>query len=124
MLADAIAEIKAEMDGNKNNSYIQVVGAFLLRHLETNPQDAEKILTKGKTIGKSLDAMREEARKKQHNGVAMLTDAEGFAIVLKYFGIEGEPAVVPATPAAPVAPAATTPSATSDFNVTLDDFLM
>lgn len=123
MQAEAIAKLQSEMDGNKNNHYIQVVGAFLLRHLEANPQDADKIMTADKSIAKSLDIMKEEARKKQSGGVAVLSDAEGFAIVLRYFGIESSPAAAaaPVTPPVVATPAPT--SAASDFDVKLDDFL-
>lgn len=118
MLTEAISKLKAEMDGNKNNPYIKVIGDFLLRHLEVDPGAAEKIMTSDKTIAKSLDAMKAEAKKKQHNGMAMLTDAEGFAIVLKYFGIEGAPA------AGTIAPIRSEPSEQiSNFDVKLDDFL-
>ncbi|KKX56360.1 Cas9 inhibitor AcrIIA9 family protein [Brevibacillus borstelensis] len=126
MKADAIAKIKAEIDRNKSNPYIKVVGDFLLGHLETDPEAAEKIMAADKTIAKSLDAMKAEAKKKQQNGMAMLTDAEGFAIVLKYFGIKGKP-VVSSSPVAPpsdraaLAPAAK--PAVPDFDVKLDDFL-
>ncbi|MBO8164683.1 MAG: hypothetical protein H0Z34_13360 [Brevibacillus sp.] len=124
MQADAISKIKTEMNGNKNNPYIQVVGDFLLRHLETNPDDAEKIMATDKTIAGSLDAMKAEARKKQHNGVAMLTDAEGYAIVLKYFGIEGTPVTTSALATPVSAPVAAAPAASgSDFDVKLEDFL-
>ncbi|MED1850328.1 hypothetical protein P4V33_01550 [Brevibacillus borstelensis] len=126
MQAEALAKIKAEMDGNKNNPYIQVIGDFLLRHLEADPGAAEKILAADKTIGKSLDAMKEEARKKQHNGMAILTDAEGFAIALKYFGIEGEVNTGAALSAPASRPAVTVPvakPAAPDFDVKLDDFL-
>ena len=126
MQAEALSKIKAEMNGNKNNPYIQVIGDFLLHHLEANPEAAEKIMAADKTIGKSLDAMRNEARKKQHKGMAILTDAEGFAIVLKYFGIEG-PVYSGAAPAAPASrPTVTAPPtkpAAPDFDVKLDDFL-
>lgn len=118
MIENAIAKVKTEMDGNKNNSYIQVVGQFLLQHLEANPADAEKIMTADKTISKSLDAMRKAAEKKKTGNFAMLTPDEGFAEVLKYFDIEG--AVKTPDPAAAVkcpAPAA------NDFNVSLDDLL-
>ncbi|MBY0054112.1 hypothetical protein H7K32_21095 [Brevibacillus agri] len=126
MKVDAIAKIKAEMDGNKSNPYIKLVGDFLLGHIEITPGAAEKIMAADKTIAKSLDAMKAEARKKQHNGMAMLTDVEGFAIVLKYFGIEGQPVAV-ATPAVPM-PASTTNAASlkpvvPGFDVKLDDFL-
>lgn len=124
MLTEAISKLKAEMDGNKNNPYIKVIGDFLLRRLEADPGAAEKIMAADKTIAKSLDAMKTEAKKKQQNGMAILTDAEGFAIVLKYFGIKG----APVEPPAQVVPAPTqldAPVTTSEsaFDVKLDDFL-
>jgi len=122
MLENAIAKIKAEIEKGKNNSYIQVVGGFLLQHLDKNPQDAEKILTEGKTIGKSLDEMRKEAEKKKVGNCAVLTDQEGFAVVLKYFGIEGI-VTTPAQVAATATPAPTPPVAESVFDVKLDDLL-
>jgi len=104
---EAISKLQTEMEQAQNNSYVQVVGGFLLKHLDSNPVVAEKILDPDKTIIKSLDAMREEARKNQVGGVGVLTDAEGFAVVLKYFGIEE----------------AATPAPGAGFIVKLDDLL-
>ena len=87
MLQKVIAKLKSEMDKNSNNPYIQVVGSFLFNYLESSPEAAEKILTEDKTIIKSLDAMKNEASKKKIGNCAVLTDQEGFDIVLKYFGI-------------------------------------
>jgi hypothetical protein len=127
-MSDAIAKLKAEIDQNKNNSYVQVVGEFLLSHLDKHPQDAEKILDKDKTIAKSLDEMRNAASKKKVGNCAMFTPAEGFAIVLKYFGIESTVDIT--VPAALVDPKPTIaptlkPKAKSavDFDVSLDEFL-
>ena len=122
MLADAVNKIRTEMTSNASNPYVQAVGQFLVAHLEANPAHAEKVLSEGKTVAKSLDEMRKVAEKKKSGGVAVLTDAEGFAIVLKYFGIDGRvsaPAQLVATPvvAAPPVPAS------SGFDVNLDDFL-
>jgi len=89
----AIEKIRAEMDANKNNAYVQVVGEFLLQHLAANPQDAEKILNPDKTILKSLEEMRKVAEKKKVGNCAVLTDQEGFEVVLKYFGIDAKPQV-------------------------------
>lgn len=36
MLNKAIEKIKVEIDSNKNNSYIQVVGEFLLQYLNVD----------------------------------------------------------------------------------------
>lgn len=122
MFKDAISKLRSEMDKNTNNPYIQVVGGFLLQHLEVSPESAEKITATDKTIGKSLDEMRKAAEKKKVGNCAVLTDAEGFAVVLKYFGIKAPAnAAVPATPApTPIQVPAHT---SADFNVSLDDLL-
>lgn len=114
---EAIDKIKAEMKENANNPYVQVVGNFLIEHVTNSPDDAPKVLAKDKTIAKSLDAMRKEASKKKVNNVAVLTDAEGFAVVLNYFGIntKTKPATKPTKP--------TEAQPATDFDVKLDDFL-
>lgn len=88
MQAEAIVKLRTEMNGAADNVYVQVIGDFLLGHVKRNPQDAEKMLAADKTIIKSLDEMRKEAKKKESGGVAMLKDDEAYAIVLKYFGVE------------------------------------
>ncbi|MDO3680408.1 hypothetical protein [Paenibacillus ehimensis] len=124
MSAEAIAKIEAEMKANQDDSYIQYIGQFLLQRIETNPDDAAKLASKDKTIAKSLEAMKGEAMKKQKNGMAMLTPDQGFAIVLKYFGITGAAAPVPASVVtAPAADATVAKKPVSDFDVKLDDFL-
>ncbi|NRS50996.1 Cas9 inhibitor AcrIIA9 family protein [Brevibacillus sp. HB2.2] len=124
MLSDAISKLKAEIESEKKKPYIKVIGDFLIQHLEANPEQAENVMTGDKTIAKSLEAMKAEAKKNQQNGMAMLTDAEGFAIVFKYFGIKGAIASTPA-PAAPVqAPKRIEqPTDASDFEINLEDFL-
>lgn len=125
MIENAIAKLKAEMDQNKNNPYIQVVGGFLIQELNVNPGAAEKILAEGKTIGKSLDEMRRAAEKKKVGNCAVLTDQEGFDIVLKYFDIKRSAPV--ATPVQSAqqneikAVESTLPSI--DFDIGLDDLL-
>lgn len=119
MKQQAIEKIQGEMNGNGNNPYIQVVGNFLLQHLDGDQGAAEKILAKDKTIAKSLEAMRKAAEKKKVGNMAVLTDAEGFAVVLKYFGIDGQPVNVKASAVPPVK----TEKPSDDFNVSLDDFL-
>lgn len=120
-MQEAITKLRTEMEGNSNNHYLQIVGDFLIRHITIHPEDAIKVMTADKTIAKSLTAMQSEARKKQVGGMAMLTDAEGFAVVLKYFGISGDP--VTAVPATPIVntPA---PKATPAFNISFEEFLL
>lgn len=88
MLSDAITKLKLEMEQNNNNPYIQVVGNFLTEYVSAHPDTTEKILVEGKSIGNSLNEMRKAAEKKKVGNSAVLTDQEGFDIVLKYFGIE------------------------------------
>lgn len=117
MSTEAVKKIQTEMNANKNNQYVQVVGDFLLKHLEENEKDAEKVLVEDKSILKSLEAMRKDAEKKKVGNVAVLTPAEGFASVLKYYGIGGKPVI----PADVLTPAPATQN--DDFDVKLDDFL-
>lgn len=107
----AVAKIRAEMEGNKDNPNIQVIGDFLLKHLESNPPSVEKILQEDKTIVKSIEEMGKEARKNQTGNYAVLPDQEGFAIVLKYFGIDSN--------AAPTTP----PEKSNAFDINLSDLL-
>lgn len=109
----AVAKIKAEMEQNKDNAYIQVVGNFVLQHISDNPAAAEQIVTEGKTLKGSLDAMRKVAEGKKVGNMAVLTPEEGYKAVLEYFGIEAE-AIAPAP--RPQAPKV-------DFDVNLDDLL-
>jgi hypothetical protein len=93
-------------------------------HLERNPQDAEKILAADKTILKSLDEMKKAAEKKKVGNMAVLTDAEGFSVVFKYFGIEGKPTIFNYFDT-PVATPELEPSKASSrsFDVKLEDLL-
>jgi hypothetical protein len=88
MIDDAVSKLKNEMAQNANDTYVKVIGEFLLKHLELNPGSAEKVMNDGKTIKASLNEMQKEARKKQVNNCAVFSDQEGFEIVLKYFGIK------------------------------------
>ncbi|HCF71976.1 MAG TPA: hypothetical protein DER33_10420 [Syntrophomonas sp.] len=120
MLNQAIKKLKAEMEKD-SNSYVQVVGGFLLQHLQSNPESAEKILADDKSIAKSLDAMRKAAEKKKVGSCAVLTDQEGFEIVLKYFGIE-HAKIAPSVELTPPAQKAEGPSIV-DFDIRLEDLL-
>lgn len=122
-MVEAMNLLKKEMEKDKS-SYVQVVGQLLLRFLEANPSAAVKIIVKDKTIKGSIAEMRKEAEKQKVGNVAVLSDAEGFTAVLRYYGIEGGIAVEPVIPAVveEVEPSIVTkPSAI--FDVSLDDFM-
>lgn len=118
MKENAVKKLTEEMEKVPSNTYIQHVGAFLIGYLNFNPNHAEKIMAVGKTIQGSLAAMREEAQKKKTGNCAVLTDQEGFGIVLKYFGIDGS------TPATEVKLSINQGQARPEkkrFNISLDD---
>lgn len=92
MLAEAKKKLQDEM-AKSNNPYVNVVGGFLENHIESHPEEAEKIMQEGKTIAGSLDSMRKEAETRKVGSCAVLTDQEGFDIVLKYFGCDSKATV-------------------------------
>ncbi len=106
-LTKALYKINLEME-EKKNSYVTTVGNFLKEYLEMDPTAAEKILVEDKNITNSINEMKKVAKENAVDGVGVLSDAEGFEIVLKYFGIE---AVDPAE------------AKEDTFDVKLDDFL-
>ncbi|MCY9733132.1 hypothetical protein M5X17_05075 [Paenibacillus alvei] len=117
MLDQAKAKLQAEMAGAKDNDYVQFVGQYLLNHIESNPEDASKVMVEEKSIVKSLEAMRKAAEKKRKGNVAMLTPQEGFAVVFEYYGIKSPESV----PAVPVVPAEV--KVVDEFDIDLDDLL-
>lgn len=121
-MENAVKKLQDEISSSNKNPYVKVVGEFLIQHIQANPSEASKIMVADKTIAKSIEAISAAARKKAVNGMAMLTDAEGFAIVLKYFGISGRVAVK----AAPEVAKEILPDRPSDkpsFSLSLDDVL-
>lgn len=99
----AIAKLQAEMAANLNQPYVQIVGNYLLAHLEENPEHAESLAADDKSIMDSLNVMQRYASAKKVGNVAVLTDAQGFGIVLQYFDCwDGEPFEIPVEPERPV----------------------
>lgn len=90
----AIKKVKAEVAAS-NVPHVKVIGRFLVKHLRETPEDAKYILQEGKSIAGAVEAMAKEAMKTQQNGVGVLSNKEGFAIVLDYFKRKEEPKPVP-----------------------------
>lgn len=121
MKNQAIDKIKTEMDNNKTNEFVKVVGGFLLQHLEDNADSAEKILQADKTILKSLEEMKKLAKAKAVNGCRMFAPQDGFEIVLKYFGIKATaPVFIQEQAKVETVTEAQDKKANIDFNVELD----
>lgn len=107
-----LKKIQDEMK-KANNPYITLIGQYLLDHVNANPDDADKLSAKDKSIKGSLEAMRKLAEKKKVGNVAVLTDEEGFTAVRNYFGLKGDPV-------APVTPNAVTQSAEKEADLTIN----
>ncbi len=88
-VAEAVEKINKEM-GEGNGPHVRAIGEFLINIISEKQEAADKILDEKKSIKGSIDEMSKEAKKKAVNGCAMLTDEEGFNIVLKYYGINDE----------------------------------
>lgn len=84
MLQQALQKLQKEIGEKSKDIYINHVGAFLIKHVKAHPEHAAFIITEGKTISGSYNFMEAEARKRK---ARVLTDEEGFRIVLTYFGI-------------------------------------
>lgn len=126
MLEKAKEKLRTEMEQNKDNGYIQFIGQALLDHLRNAPGAAEAILTEGKSIAKSLDAMEMAARKKPRKGnCVMLTPDEGMKIILEYFGINASAQNTTKIEAASdFQDSAISSQQSSDFNIRLEDLLL
>ena len=84
----AIAKLDAEMEKEKRNHAIAVIGEYLINLITARPEIAKKLADSKDTLAGAYEAMRTEARKKMYNNCAVLTDEEGFEIVCEYFGID------------------------------------
>lgn len=109
MLQQALQKLQVEITAaDKDDDVSRGIGAFLIDHIRANQDDASKIMTEGKSLSGCVKAMADEASKMKKTGnMVRITDAQGFAMALKYYGV---------AVAAPVgAPAST------NFEVNFDD---
>lgn len=85
-MQQAVEILRKEME-SKDNPYINIIGEYLINQMTSIPELIDLIKVNGKTIAGSIEEMKKVAKTKQAGGMAMLTDAEGFTIVLNYFGL-------------------------------------
>lgn len=127
MLSDAIQRIENEIDSEKSNLNIKVIGEFMIRYIQQNPSAAAVVCTNGKFLSGAYKAIEDYAKKKPKHGncVAVAPD-EGFEQVLKYFGIEHNPhtgAVIQSKFLSGAESAALAEKAQTDFTLDLLDLL-
>lgn len=86
----AIDKIRDEMAQSKS-CYVSAVGEFLTEYLRGHRSAAGAILAAGKSIKGSLEAMSGEAKRHKEGNMAVLDGKTAFGIVLRYYGISGQP---------------------------------
>ncbi len=86
----AIAKIDAEIEKEKGNRILEIIGEFLINLVTANANAAENLLDDKKTLKGAYEAMRTEARKQSKDGCAVLTDDEGFEIICGYYGVDNQ----------------------------------
>jgi len=92
MIEKAIAKISQEAESLATDPSVQRIAQHIIQKIKGNSKNAEKVLNESKTIKGAIAAMRNEASKRQVNGVGYISDEEGFKIIEKYFEIEMQPA--------------------------------
>lgn len=136
VLEQAVAKLKAEMDANKNNAYVQGVGQQLIEYVQDNPSVSANLIDAKKSIQGSYTEMEKLAKQKKGTGTVMFTPQKGFEVIMKYFGIKEAvmvkvmpSATAPASPVEKVKPAPVIQQSTQaqskvpSLGVSLDDLL-
>ena len=75
---------KLEVEKEKANDYEKIIADYMITQA-ADTEVARAIRRKGKTVKGALAEMKEQARKKAVNGMAMITDREGYGIVKGYY---------------------------------------
>ena len=96
MKQEAIEKLKSEMATSEAIPYIQIIGTYLLGYLEQHEDFASNILKDGRTVKESISAVRDVASKHKVDGVGVVSDEEGFKIIIDYFAKDVEVKTVPA----------------------------
>lgn len=87
-MEEAIKKINDEMQRDPNNTYMEIIGHYLIDRATAEPMVAAAINEPKKTLKGAMEKVRAIAGKKKHVGVSVLTHLEVFPAVDDYFGIE------------------------------------
>lgn len=86
--SELIEKFDSECEKSPSNTILRIICEHMIDFLHEHDDAAENI-DSNKTLAGALDAMKKEARKRASGNCGVLTDAEGFEIVHKYFGVDG-----------------------------------
>ena len=82
---EAIKKINAEMQKDPQNTYLEIVGHYIIDRCH-NEEESKKVLDEKKTLSGAMKEMYEAARKKAKAQCAVMKDSEIFDCIDKYFG--------------------------------------
>lgn len=88
MIERAIEKIKQEINSQKNNLYVQVIGDYLLKQIEINRDAAKKICSENKSIEKSIKEIEKIARKESKSNTLVLSENGIYKIIRDYYKFE------------------------------------
>lgn len=79
--------LRDEMAKAAAHAGVQQIGTYLTERLEAEPEIAEKLLTKGKSLRGAFGAIYEYAKKHRTNSFAYVPPEKAYEIVDEYYGI-------------------------------------
>ncbi len=100
MIERAIEKIKQEINSQKNNLYVQVIGDYLLKlyvqvigdyllkQIEINRDAAKKICSENKSIEKNIKEIEKRARQEAKGNTLLLSDNGIYKIIRDYYKFE------------------------------------
>lgn len=86
-MEEAIKKINDEMQKDPNNTYMEIIGHYLIDRATAEPMVAAAINEPKKTLKDAMDKVMESAKKKKQGNVAVLTPDQVFEVIDDYFGL-------------------------------------
>ena len=104
-MENSIKKINDEMQKKPDDLYTEIIGHYVIDRCQSEA-DAELVAKEDKTLSGAMKAITDAASKKKQGSVAVMTDAEVFGVVDKYFDfktdLKAQAAAMSGTGAAPV----------------------
>lgn len=93
MKDEAITKINDEMQKDPKNTFLEAVGQHLIDRCCQSDLAASAVLVSGRTLKDCCDTIRNKARAKAQNGMAVIEDRTVFGWAEEYFGMEKDVSV-------------------------------
>ena len=91
MIEKAIEKINTEMQKNPGDVYTEIVGHYIIDRC-TDEVTAARVAAEGKSLLGAMEAVVDNAKKKQKGNTAILLPADVFGAVDGYFGLQADEA--------------------------------